>query len=215
MAPLRARRAFGGAMRKMTAFTNTIPNFMRRPRERAPVRLEIKYRSRDQATPVPPRPREVIHGGTTPVPPDFLTLDEAKSLDPLHAQGKPEGESPSRAPISSEDPAPKPPSADGGVVDLTARRGAASSAEAAPRMMSRALHAVFEAEAGDSGEDDDAAFQITLPRRVIRQIRLFAAEQGTTHRAVVLRALRTAGLSIPEGADVDRRAVAAKRRQQA
>ena len=65
------------------------------------------------------------------------------------------------------------------------------------------------------GEDTDAPFQVTLPRGVIRQIRLRAAEVGTTHRAIVLRALREAGLAVPEGADVDRRVLAAKQRRRA
>jgi hypothetical protein len=191
-------------MRKMTAFANTIPNFMRRPLERSPVRLEIKSPSGDRAAPVPPQPRQVIHGGLPPLQPNFLTPGAAETFDPRPAPGALEDDSP-----------PNPSTIDGGVVDLTARRGAVSSAKSASRLMSRALHAAFEAEPGDSGDDDDAAFQVTLPRSVIRQIRLFAAEQGTTHRAVVLRALRSAGLNIPEGADVDRRVVAAKRRHQA
>ncbi len=65
------------------------------------------------------------------------------------------------------------------------------------------------------GDDTDAPFQVTLPRGVIRQIRLRAAEVGTTHRAIVLRALRETGLAVPEGADVDRRVVAAKQRRRA
>ena len=65
------------------------------------------------------------------------------------------------------------------------------------------------------GDDTDAPFQVTLPRGVIRQIRLRAAEGGTTHRAIVLRALRGAGLAVPEGADVDRRVLAAKQRRRA
>lgn len=67
----------------------------------------------------------------------------------------------------------------------------------------------------ESGGNEDAAFQVTLPRNVIRQIRVLAAEEGTTHRAIVLRSLRQAGLAVPDGADVDRRVLAAKRRQRA
>ncbi len=66
-----------------------------------------------------------------------------------------------------------------------------------------------------AGDDTDAPFQVTLPRGVIRQIRLRAAEGDTTHRAIVLRALREAGLAVPEGADVDRRVLAAKQRRRA
>lgn len=68
---------------------------------------------------------------------------------------------------------------------------------------------------GEVSDDADAAFQVTLPRGVIRQIRMLAAEEGTTHRAIILRSLRAAGLSIPEGVDIDRRSLAAKRRPDA
>ena len=187
---MRADRAFGGTIHKMTAFLDSIPKFMRRLPERVPAKLAIKFPNRYQAVPVPRLPRNVIHGGMPPVQPEFAALDEATTAKAL---GAPEA----------------------AVVDLTARRSAASKPKPAPREMSRALHAAFEGEPGNFEEDDDVAFQVTLPRSVIRQIRVFAAEQGTTHRAVVLRALRVSGLSIPEGADVDRRAVAAKRRHQA
>ncbi len=69
------------------------------------------------------------------------------------------------------------------------------------------------AEAG--AEPEDVAFQVTLPRSVVRQIRVLAAKKDTTQRAIVLRALRLPGLWVPEGTDVDRRGRTAKRRQQA
>ena len=50
-------------------------------------------------------------------------------------------------------------------------------------------------------------------RSVVRQIRVLAAKKDTTQRAIVLRALRLAGLWVPEGTDVDRRGRTAKRRQ--
>ncbi|MFQ6018769.1 MAG: hypothetical protein ACE5KF_11325, partial [Kiloniellaceae bacterium] len=68
--------------------------------------------------------------------------------------------------------------------------------------------------ADQAPDDADAAFQVTLPRRVIRQIRMRAAEEGTTHRAIILRSLRAAGLSVPEGVDIDRRTLAARSRHQ-
>ncbi len=52
---------------------------------------------------------------------------------------------------------------------------------------------------------DDIAFQVTLPRDVARQICMLAVERDTTQRAVVLRALRLAGLSVPDDGDIDRR----------
>ncbi len=71
-----------------------------------------------------------------------------------------------------------------------------------------------EAASDDAGAED-VAFQVTLPRSVVRQIRVLAAKKDTTQRAIVLRALRLAGLWVPEGTDVDRRGRTAKRRQQA
>ena len=61
--------------------------------------------------------------------------------------------------------------------------------------------------AQDTAQDtagDDVAFQVTLPIGVVRQIRTLAAEQDSNQRAVVLRALRLAGLSVPEGSESDR-----------
>ena len=69
--------------------------------------------------------------------------------------------------------------------------------------------------APDDAGAEDVAFQVTLPRSVVRQIRVLAAKKDTTQRAIVLRALRLAGLWVPEGTDVDRRGRTAKRRQQA
>ena len=61
-------------------------------------------------------------------------------------------------------------------------------------------------------DSEDIAFQVSLPRGVVRQLGLLAAEKDTTQRAVVLRALRLAGLSVPEISDIDR---PAKRQNQA
>ncbi len=69
--------------------------------------------------------------------------------------------------------------------------------------------------APDDAGAEDVAFQVTLPRSVARQIRVLAAKKDTTQRAIVLRALRLAGLWVPEGTDIDRRGRTAKRRQQA
>jgi hypothetical protein len=51
---------------------------------------------------------------------------------------------------------------------------------------------------------EDITFRVTLPRGVARQICMLAVERDTTQRAVVLRALRLAGLSVPDGSDIDR-----------
>ncbi len=63
------------------------------------------------------------------------------------------------------------------------------------------------AENQDRTEDqdrEDIIFRVTLPRGVARQICMLAVERDTTQRAVVLRALRLAGLSVPDGSDLDR-----------
>ncbi len=55
------------------------------------------------------------------------------------------------------------------------------------------------------GQDrEDITFRVTLPRGVARQICMLAVARDTTQRAVVLGALRLAGLSVPDGSDVDR-----------
>jgi hypothetical protein len=78
------------------------------------------------------------------------------------------------------------------------------------------IEELFGAQSRDgAGDEDNSAFQVTLPRGVIRQIRILAAQEGTTQRAIVLKALRLAGLAVPDGADIDRRIPAAKRRQHA
>jgi len=65
------------------------------------------------------------------------------------------------------------------------------------------------------GDSEDVAFELNLPRGVVRQLRIMAAEKDTTQRAVVLRALRLAGLSVPESSDVDHREPSAERQIQA
>ncbi len=65
------------------------------------------------------------------------------------------------------------------------------------------------------GDSEDVTFELNLPRGVVRQLRVMAAEKDTTQRAVVLRALRLAGLSVPEGSDADHRERSAERQIQA
>lgn len=57
-------------------------------------------------------------------------------------------------------------------------------------------------------ERDGDTVQLTLPLRadLHHALRLRAAEEGTTMRAIVLRALRVAGLPIEEADVADRRA---------
>ncbi len=62
------------------------------------------------------------------------------------------------------------------------------------------------------GQDrEDITFRVTLPRGVARQICRLAVARDTTQRAVVLGALRLAGLSVPEVSDLDRRDRGVKR----
>lgn len=63
----------------------------------------------------------------------------------------------------------------------------------------------------EENDREDITFRVTLPRGVARQICLLAVERDTTQRAVVLGALRLAGLSVPDGSDVDRPDRGAKR----
>jgi len=60
-------------------------------------------------------------------------------------------------------------------------------------------------DTAEGKDGKDITFQITLPRGVVRQICMLAVERDTTQRAVVLRALRLAGLSVPDDGDIDRR----------
>ena len=64
-----------------------------------------------------------------------------------------------------------------------------------------------ESQVVAAGNDsEDIAFRVLLPRGVARQICILAVERDTTQRAVVLRALRLAGISVPDDSDMDRRA---------
>ena len=107
------------------------------------------------------------------------------------------------------------------VVALAARQAEAVPVEAVqagkdPAGQRVRIELAFDNQAApeDAGAED-VAFQVTLPRSVVRQIRVLAAKKDTTQRAIVLRALRLAGLWVPEGTDVDRRGRTAKRRQRA
>ena len=133
-----------------------------------------------------------------PVRPGDLAAPQPQSAPQSAPQPAPQS-----APTSTVAPtAPK-------VVDMV--QPAAAEAPAAQRAR---IALAFENR--DLAEDgDDVAFQVTLPRGVVRQIRMLAAEKDTTQRAVVLRALRLAGLSVPDGSDIDRRGRTAKRRSQA
>ena len=237
-------------MHDRTPDLRSIPQFLRRPKERAPEKLEIRPRTGAEfprSRPALPDPHKVIHGGVAPVRPDFLDslLGETPKAQPAPEQATFEAASDLASNLEpGAVPAVPRPRRRGlpwlarktngavvpqnGVVDLTAHRDAARATPphgpheglhgglhgGLPGGLPGGLLADPNADAAPHG-DEDLAFQVTLPRSVIRQIRLLAAEDATTQRAIILRALRAAGLMIPEGADVDRRAAAARRRQQA
>ncbi len=124
--------------------------------------------------------------------PPFLRRREAQRPEAQRPEARRAEKSPARLPgPAGEDPAGQ-----------RVRLKLAFDSEAAP-------------DAGAEAGAEDVAFQVTLPRSVVRQIRVLAAKKNTTQRAIVLRALRLAGLWVPEGTDVDRRGRTAKRRQQA
>lgn len=167
--------------------------------------------------------------------PPFLRRCEAQRPErsPARLPG-PAGEERAAEPIKPAEPikatiAPAAPSAqDSGaqtaaprIVELAVPQAETVQAETVqagenPAEQRARIELAFDNEAApDDAGAEDVAFQVTLPRSVVRQIRVLAAKKDTTQRAIVLRALRLAGLWVPEGTDVDRRGRAAKRRQQA
>jgi hypothetical protein len=187
------------------AFLGNIPKFMRRPQEPLP-ETPIFMAPRPAAVPPPAQVPPALQApaalsGRRPgalVPP-------AQPRPAAAATGSGRGAESNQPPALSE------------VVDLRARRDEAQVAQANFFAAARVGIETLLALEPDDPQDDagDAAFQVTLPRSVIRQIRILAAQEGTTQRAIILKALRLAGLSVPEGADIDRRILAGKRRQQA
>ncbi len=189
------------AMADDEAFLTDIPRFLRRPQEPTP------------ENPVFMAPRSPA----APPPADIPAAVQAAAEAPVRRPGS----------LSTpQHPAPVPSEPEGpAVVSLRSRRPAPMVARPMPSagdFFAEArgdIETLLATETPDlpdlADEEDDAAFQVTLPRSVIRQIRILAAQEGTTQRAIVLKALRLAGLTVPEGADIDRRILAGKRRQQA
>ncbi len=173
-------------------FLRTVPKFLRRPQEVVP------------EDPVFMAPRDPA----IPPPASIPAAIQASAEAPVRRPGS----------LSTPRPAVGSPA----VVNLPSRRAAPPAARPAssPGDFFAEAHVgienLFAAKAPNiPAQEDDTAFQVTLPRSVIRQIRILAAQEGTTQRAIVLKALRLAGLTVPEGADIDRRILAGKRRQQA
>ena len=137
--------------------------------------------------------------------PPFLRRHEAPRPE---AQQRPEAQPPEKSPAA---PATAPR-----IVELAVPQAETVQADTVQAGQRARIELAFDNEtAPDDAGAEDVAFQVTLPRSVVRQIRVLAAKKDTTQRAIVLRALRLAGLWVPEGTDVDRRGRTAKRRQQA
>jgi hypothetical protein len=147
------------------------------------------------------------------IPPFLRRYEEKPRLKlPIRPRDLPKAPRDQSQPAQPSKPRALPPTASPAapkVVDIA--RPVTNEAPAAQRAR---IALAFENQelAADS---EDIAFQVTLPGGVVRQIRSLAAEKDTTQRAVVLRALRLAGLSVPEGSDIDRREPGAKRQSQA
>jgi len=184
------------------AFLRAIPKFLRRPLEAVP------------EEPVFMAPRD----SATPPPASIPAAIQASAEAPVRRPGS--LSTPRPVPVRSEIGGPGVGGPE--VVDLLSRHAAPTAVRPAPPSgdffanTRGDIETLFAAEPlGIPAQEDDAAFQVTLPRSVVRQIRILAAQEGTTQRAIVLKALRLAGLMVPEGADIDRRILAGKRRQQA
>ncbi len=160
-------------------FLRSIPPFLRRTQEPPPRKLPVRPRDLPAARNQPePRPRPAPAPAATPAP--AVPAAPAVSAAPAVPAAK--------------------------VVAL-----APPSAAEAPAAQRARIALAFEnqdmAEDQDmtEGKDrEDITFRVTLPRGVARQICMLAVERDTTQRAVVLRALRLAGLSVPDGSDIDR-----------
>lgn len=131
---------------------------------------------------------------------------------PVRPRGRPAARRPSEprpvaAPAAAQAPKPAAPApAAPKVVEL-----APPPPAEAPAAQRARIALAFENPDITEGKDlteendrEDITFRVTLPRGVARQICLLAVERDTTQRAVVLGALRLAGLSVPDGSDVDR-----------
>ncbi len=178
----------------------SIPPFLRRFEESPPRKLPVRPRDLPTARSQPARASKPTAAQAAPVAAAPKPAPSAKpkvvDMTPPPAAEGPTAQRDRIALAFENQDLPK--GADGGA-DGGAAGGAAGGAT------------------GDANGDDseDVAFELNLPRGVVRQLRVMAAEKDTTQRAVVLRALRLAGLSVPESSDVDYREPSAERQIQA
>ncbi len=71
------------------------------------------------------------------------------------------------------------------IVELAARQAETVQAGADPAGQRVRIELAFDSEAApDDAGAEDVAFQVTLPRSVVRQIRVLAAKKDTTQRAI-------------------------------
>lgn len=57
------------------------------------------------------------------------------------------------------------------------------------------------------GRGDGTALQLVIPEVTLRDLKVRAASDGTTVRAIVLDALKRVGVNVPPGEAVDRRKI--------
>ncbi len=178
-------------------FLRSIPQFLRRREAQRPEaqRPEAKRPEKSPARLPGPAGEERAVEAIKPAEP----IEPAKAAKPIVAPAAP----------AAQTAAPR-------IVELAVPQAETAQAGENPAGRHARIELAFDNDtASDDAGAEDVAFQVTLPRSVVRQIRVLAAKKDTTQRAIVLRALRLAGLWIPEGTDVDRRGRTAKRRQQA
>jgi hypothetical protein len=158
-------------------FLRSIPDFLRRTQEPPPRKPPVRPRDLP-AIRNEPRPESGTQSRPRPIP--------APAAAPV-APASPLASPPASPPAS--------PTASPKVVEMARPSAAAGRAATRPR-----IALAFEnRDLAEAGSD-----RISLPREVARQICMLAVERDTTQRAVVLRALRLAGLSVAEGSDGDR-----------
>ena len=171
-------------------FLDNVPRFLRRESRPSRTRPVGAIEESGSARPTSPRPE--ADRTETPEPQPVTPAPQARPDAPMHRE--PIRPSSPRA-NAAESVADKPASGRPALVADNGKRVPPEPATPAPRP-----------KAGG-----DSPFQVTLPRELIRQIRVRAAEEDTTHRAIILRSLKLYGFSIPDGEDIDRRKAVARR----
>ena len=141
-------------------------------------------------------------------PPPRKLPTRPRDLPTARSQAAESRSRPAAAPTAAAPtPAASKPAASAPAVPKMIEIAPQPSAAEGPVVQRTRLALAFENQDMAEGQDgEDITFQVSLPRGVARQICTLAVERDTTQRAVVLRALRLAGLSVPEGSDIDRRA---------